>query len=95
MNSIVHKYISLLKGNFFLKGLLVLLLQKVHLVNVGVLCFAEVVLEISDVAADLFEKFIQEFSLLMLQGCALTSEDLGLPLVVLKILVQQQGIVLL
>ena len=77
-----------------MKGLLVLLFQKVHLVNVGVLRFAEVIFEISDVAADLFEQFIQEFSLLMLQGSTLTSEDLRLSLIVLEILVQQQSIVL-
>ena len=77
-----------------MKGLLVLLFQKVHLVNVGVLRFAEVIFEISDVATDLFEKFIQEFSLLMLQGSTLTSEDLRLSLIVLEILVQQQSIVL-
>ena len=77
-----------------MKGLLVLLFQKVHLVNVGVLRFAEVIFEISDVAADLFEQFIQEFSLLMLQGSTLTSEDLRLSLIILEILVQQQSIVL-
>ena len=77
-----------------MKGLLVLLFQKVHLVNVGVLRFAEVIFEISDVATDLFEQFIQEFSLLMLQGSTLTSEDLRLSLIVLEILVQQQSIVL-
>ena len=77
-----------------MKGLLVLLFQKVHLVNVGVLRFAEVIFEISDVATDLFEKFIQEFSLLMLQGSTLTSENLRLSLIVLEILVQQQSIVL-
>ena len=77
-----------------MKGLLVLLFQKVHLVNVSVLRFAEVIFEISDVATDLFEQFIQEFSLLMLQGSTLTSEDLRLSLIVLEILVQQQSIVL-
>jgi hypothetical protein len=94
VDPIVHKYISLLKGNFFLKALLVLLLQKVHFVNICVLCFAEVIFEISDITAYLFEKLIQEFCLLMFQGCALTSENLRLSLIVLKILVQHHSIVL-
>ncbi len=74
--------------------MLVLLLQKVHLVDVCVLCLAEVVLQVRDGTAYLLEELVQELSLLMLQISAFTPQNLGLTHVVLEILVQQKGIIL-
>ena len=60
-----------------------LLFEEVHLVDVCVLGLAEVVLEVGDVTAHLLEQLIEIFSHLVLQGGALTPQDLGVPLVLL------------
>ena len=72
-----------------------LLLEEVHLVDVGELRLAEVVLEVRDGPAHLLQQLVQVLAHLVLQRRTLTPQDLRVALVVLQVLVQKRGVVLL
>ena len=71
-----------------------LLSQEVVLVDVHVLQFPEVMLEVDDILHDLLERLVVQLDRLMLEGRQLTPQQLRLLLVLVQVLVELHNVLL-